>query len=304
VYPEDARYSPPDDLNDWDTYVRAVVDRYKGRIQAYELWVFGNEQRMYSGSTETLVEMTRRAGAIVRAVDPRATVVCPGMGNLWTHQGRQILRRFAELGGYDHCDVAGVKLHQSTAGDPPERMLELIALVDRIFKEVGVHPRLWNTGTMYDITQQSPLERTKATNYAVRFFLVGLLARASSLERMYFYNWGGTHLPIVLQPAAGEPTAAALAVATLQRWIAEAEIRSCGHGRAAALPDNAWQCEFTVDTANGPRRAAIRWTHEGTATTQAESAATVLHLDDTSRPVAPGAVITLTEEPVLVRYDG
>jgi hypothetical protein len=233
-YPEGTP-APPVDLADWDTYVRAVVERYRGRIEAYELWGLANDRRFYAGGVETLVEMTERASAIIRSVDAAATIVCPGMGRLWKPDGVKFLQRFAELGGYDHCDVAGVKLFQRDASDPPETMLELTNTIDRIMHEAGVHPRLWNTGTTYSITLQRPLEEREARNHAVRFYLVGIYARKMNLERMYFYNWGGTKIPIVLQPVGGVPTTAALAVEQLQRWLQHARSESCGHGMQVNL---------------------------------------------------------------------
>jgi hypothetical protein len=303
VYPDGARSAPPDDLTVWDAFVSALVGRYQGRISAYELWVFANDPRMYTGSMETLVEMTRRANAIIRAADPQAVVVCPGMGNLWTAEGQQVLRRFAELGGYQYCHAAGIKLHQRSAEDPPEMMLELTALIGRLFQEIGVHPPLWNTGTTYEIPLQGHLEEDRARDYAVRFYLVGLLARATNLQRMYFYNWGGTKIPIVLQPDQGVPTEAALAVQQLQRWVAGAQISGCGTGQAVELPQYVWQCEFVVSTPEGNRRALIRWTHAGPITLRAEAGAeAVLRLDGTTEQVSAGAEITLTGTPVLIRY--
>ncbi|MEV8517607.1 helix-turn-helix domain-containing protein [Dactylosporangium sp. NPDC051484] len=303
VYPEDARSTPPDNLPDWEAFVRAVTDRYRDRIQAYELWVLATDQRMYSGSVETLVDMTRRASAIVRAADPKATIVCPGMGDLWNPEGQQMLQRFAGLGGYDYCDVAGVKLHQRSADDPPETMLELTTLIDHVFHEAGAHPPLWNTGTTYTIPLQGPLDRTKARNYAVRFFLVGLLTRNTNLQRMYFYNWGGTKIPIVLQADGGEPTSAGRAVEQFQAWLSGAEIRSCGHGPAVDLPVNAWECRFTVMTLEGTRRAVVRWTHTGTAAMRVEQDATVLRrLDGSTVAVTPGSDLVLSEEPVLIQF--
>ncbi len=303
VYPDGARSAPPDDLAVWDEYISALIGRYKGRISAYELWVFANDPRMYSGSVETLVEMTRRANAIIRAGDPQAVVVCPGMGNLWSAEGQQTLRRFAELGGYEHCHAAGIKLHQRSPEDPPETMLELTALIDRLFHEIGVHPPLWNTGTTYEIPLQGQLDRDRARDYAVRFFLVGLLARTTNLQRMYFYNWGGTKIPIVLQADEGAPTEAALAVQQLEQWVAGAQITGCGHGQAVELPPYVWQCEFVVSTPEGHRRALIRWTHAAPITLRAEAGAeAVLRLDGSTEPVIAGAEITITGTPVLIRY--
>ncbi len=302
-YPDGSRSAPPDDLADWDTFVRALVARYHGRIEAYELWVLGNDPRFFSGSVSTLVEMTRRASRIIREGDPRATVVCPGMGQLWTPEGQRVLRRFAESGGYRYCDVAGIKLYQRSASDPPETMLNLATSVDRLLHAAGVQPRLWSTGTTYTITLQAPLSESKARDYATRFFLVGLYARYLNLERMYFYNWGGTKLPIVLQAEGGAPTKAALAVEELQRWLSRAASRSCGHGMAIGVPENVWQCEFTVTERPRSHGAAISWTISGTATiTAGPGARAVRHLDGSAVPIQPGDTVTITEEPVLIEY--
>jgi hypothetical protein len=299
-YP-DGTPAPPVDLEDWDQFVQAVVDRYRGRIEAYELWVLANDHRFYAGTVENLVDMTRRASGIIRASDPKATVVCPGMGQLWTPEGISFLRRFAELGGYDNCDVASVKLFQREASDPPETMLDLTASIDRIMHEAGVHPRVWNTGTTYSIAVQKPLDEVTARNYAVRFFLVGIYARKVNLERMYYYNWGGTKIPIVLQPIGGVPTNAALAVERLQHWLHRAHSRSCGHGIAANMPENVWQCEFTVREPDRTYDATIRWTdRETAAVTVDKNARVVHHLDGSVREVQAGDTITLTEEPVLI----
>lgn len=300
-YSDGSRAAPPDDLNDWDTFVRAVVKRYRGRIQAYELWVLGNDRRFYAGSMETLAEMTRRASRIIRAADPKATLVCPGMGQLWTDEGRQMLQRFAAFGGYGYCDVAGIKLYQRSPTDPPESMLELVTTVDRAFHQAGIHPRVWNTGTTYSILLQGSLDETTARNYAVRFFLTGLYARNLNLERMYFYNWGGTKIPIVLQAVGGVPTRAALAVEQLQRWLVHAGSRSCGHGMAIDLPENVWQCEVTVTKPGDRHEATIRWTIDGTAeTTAGPRVRVVRRLDGTTEAIQPGDAITVTEEPILI----
>jgi hypothetical protein len=302
-YPDGSTPAPPDDTTDWNEYVHAVVERYRGRIEAYELWVLANDPRFYAGSVETLVDMTRSASQIIRSVDPKATVVCPGMGRLWTMAGVRFLERFAELGGYSYCDVAGIKLFQKSAADPPETMLTLIANVDRTMHKVGLQPRLWNTGTTYDIPLQAPLNETLARDYAVRFYLVGLYSRETNVERMYFYNWGGTRIPIVLQAVGGAPTGAALAVEQLQRWLAHAESQSCGHGVTAGLPNNAWECRFSVEEPTRTYDARIQWTNAGNAVvTAGPGAQAVHHLDGSATAIQPADTILLTEEPVLVEY--
>ncbi|MEU7745535.1 helix-turn-helix domain-containing protein [Nonomuraea sp. NPDC049158] len=301
-YGDQSRAGAPDDLGDWERLVRALVARYRGRIEAYELWVMGNDERFFTGGVPLLVEMTRRAARIIRRADPRATIVCPGMGRLWDPTARQALERFAELGGYRYCDAAGIKLHQRRASDPPETMLEILHLVDRTFHRLGIHPPLWNTGTSYDIPLQGSLDEQRAVDYAVRFYLLGLYATNLNLKRMYFYNWGGSAIPVVLQAEGGAPTRAALAVEQLQRWLAHARLRSCGQGLPVGLPANVWQCELIVAGPDGEHAAVLRWTHQGEASVAVPGAGTVWRLDGSSGPVRPGDAVQITERPVLITY--
>jgi hypothetical protein len=303
TYPDGGRTAPPLDMTDWDEAVRAVVARYRGRIEAYELWPLGNDPRFFSGSVSSLVDLSRRAGRIIRAMDPKATILCPGMGNLWTIEGQGVLRRFAEAGGYDQCDVASIKLYQQKASDPPETMLQLAATVDRLLHAAGVQPRIWVTGTTYAITSQPPLDPATATAYAARYYLSGLYGRTLNLERMYFYNWGGAKLPLVLQVEGRAPTPAAMGVDRLQRWLVGADLTSCGHGREADLPPAVWQCRFRFP-ATRPAAAPggiVRWTLSGSAETIAGPGdLAVQTLAGRRIALRPGDRVTLGPEPILI----
>ena len=104
-FSERPRTSAPDDLAVWENYVRTVATRYRGRIQAYELWDAANVEAGYSGTVETMVELTARAGRAIKESDPNALVVCPGTAELWDPAALAWLERFARLDGYSHCDV-------------------------------------------------------------------------------------------------------------------------------------------------------------------------------------------------------
>ncbi|MEU7524112.1 hypothetical protein AB0A74_00075 [Saccharothrix sp. NPDC042600] len=241
--------------------------------------------------------MTSRAGRAVKAVDPEAVVVCPSVARLWTAEGRGFLRRFAELRAYDHCDVAGVNLHQRQASDPPETMIELLQQTCDAPHDAGVHPPLWNTGVTYEYAREERLDEQRAVDYATRFYLVAIYGTDVSLQRTYSYNWGGARLPIALQAVGGPPTRAALAVEELQRWLFRTTTRSCGHGLTGNLPGNVWQCEFTT----ADRRLLVRCTLDGAATTTAAKDAEELRrLDGTRSPLHPGDTVTVSETPILI----
>lgn len=304
AYPDGSRAAPPDDLDDWDSFVRALVRHAGARIDAYELWVTANHQHHYNGSVTTLVEMTRRASRIIREADASATVVCPSITALWTAEAHEFLLHFAESGGYQYCDAAGIKLYQQRITDPPETMLDAVRDVDRTFQRAGYHLPLWNTGTTQTLPLNDPLEENTAADHAVRFYLTGLYARNRNLARMYFYAWGNGKIPLVIQAEGQPPTKAGLFVARLQQWLAHADIRSCGHGRQISLPENVWQCEFLIPDEHGTiRTARIRWTHAGTADTPVGAGArSVEYLDNTAREVDHRDTERVTERPVLIRY--
>jgi hypothetical protein len=297
AYEDGARAAPPDDLTDWDRIVRAVSSRYRGRIQAYELWVLAPSPLYYAGSAATLATMTRRAAQILRSTDPAATVVCPSIGELWQEESRRFLKDFASFGGYEHCDVAGVKLHPRDFGQPPETIIELTGLIDRALHDTGTHPRIWSTGTTYRIASAQRLDERTARNYAVRLYLVTLYAR---YDRMYFYNWGGHKIPIVLQAEGGPPTAAARYVEQLQRWLSVARIYSCGTGPDDGLPARVWRCRFRVG--ESAAEADIMWTSSGAASLPAPAAGVQRFLDGRETPLGAGEPRSISEEPTMALY--
>jgi hypothetical protein len=149
-----------------------------------------------------------------------------------------------------------VKLHPRDFGQPPETIIELTGLIDRAFHDAGTQPRIWSTGTTYRIATAQRLDERTASNYAVRLFLVTLYAR---YERMYFYNWGGTRIPITLQAEGGPPTTAARYVERLQQWLSVARCTRAGPVPTTGCPHR------SADAASGSARRLPRPTSCGAA---------------------------------------
>jgi transcriptional regulator with XRE-family HTH domain len=297
VYGKASRTSAPDDLRNWDAFVRALSTKYKGRINAYELWVMIGDERNFSGSVPEMVEMTRRASQIIRGTDPGALLICPSIGQLWKTEGLTALKDFTRLRGYDYCDAMGVKMYQRSAADPPETMLALAKTIRDTFAQLSVRPLpIWSTGTTNDIPLATPLSPTDQENYAVRFYLVGMYAR---FARMYLYSWGGGQVPIKLQYPGEPATRAAVAMQGLQEWLIGAKIYACGHGSAYALPENVYRCMFLLPADRGTF-ATIMWTSTGVATVHAEYGGLIHRLDGTNDEVKAGKAITVTGSPILV----
>ncbi|MGP3986991.1 helix-turn-helix domain-containing protein [Streptomyces sp. 3N207] len=297
---DDARSSPPDELADWDRFVRALATRYRGRIEAYELWDYPSSRGTWVGPTKTLAEMVERASRIIRKADPEAQRVCPSFGSLWQQRGRDLLRKFVRTGAYRHCDVAALKLPPRRADGPPEETVTLVKRVQRLFYSEGLgRVALWNTGPDQDVALREHLDARRANNYAVRFYLVGLYLKDQALRRMYFYSWGSSEVPLVVEVVGGPPTEAGRRIGRLQRWLAGARITSCGSGPGVGLPTGAYTCRFERKGSE----LRVYWTTRGEHRVRlGEDARLLRRMDGTESALRPGRRLPIGEEPVLVEH--
>ncbi len=73
---------PPDDLRDWTAYLTALATRYKGKIQAYEIWNEPNLSREWGEQKPDPVAYTNMLKAsyqAIKAADPQALVISAGL---------------------------------------------------------------------------------------------------------------------------------------------------------------------------------------------------------------------------------
>ncbi len=123
--------SPPDDLQDFYDYVYAVADRYKGRIDAYQIWNEPNLAREWGGrppNPAEYVEMLKVSYKAVKAADPNAIVISAGMAPTTRHDDYAMPDSYFIQGMYDagaaaYFDVLGVHApgyKSSPEADPGE----------------------------------------------------------------------------------------------------------------------------------------------------------------------------------------
>jgi hypothetical protein len=109
-------YGPPDNLNDWTDFLTALVSRYKGRIQAYEVWNEPNLDREWGGSTpsaDAYTTMLKASYQAIKAADPQALVISAGMSPTTTNNEHAIpdmlfIQKMYEDGARDYFDILGV----------------------------------------------------------------------------------------------------------------------------------------------------------------------------------------------------
>ena len=122
---------PPADFQDYADFLGAMAARYKGRIQAYEIW---NEQNLhYEWGNEQIdaaryVQLLAAAYEAIKIADPQAQVISgaltpagtvPGPdGRLLAVEDATYLRQMYDAGLKNYCD--GVGVHPSGYNIPPD----------------------------------------------------------------------------------------------------------------------------------------------------------------------------------------
>ncbi len=124
---------PPDDLNAYAKFVGEVVDRYKGKVQAIEVW---NEQNIDAEwktnpqvvSPEKYVEMLKLAYETIKAKDPNIVVISGALSPTGYFQGGcsekgcddgPYLKRMVDAGALNYADCVGV--HANGYNVPPDK---------------------------------------------------------------------------------------------------------------------------------------------------------------------------------------
>ena len=222
----------PANMQDWRTYVTAVVRHCKGRVSAYEIWNEPNNKGFWTGDTDQMIALTREASAIIHSVDSQALVVSPAAtmptGVAW-------LTQFLARGGGKYVDVVG--FHFYVAPLDPEAMVPLVREVRRAIAEAGVHDKpLWDTETGWQAPRPFPSD-TLAAAYVARAFI---LAWAAGVQRFYWYAWdnhGWVSLQLT-EPGNRMLAPAGHAFEGIQQWLSGAELKACDR-----IANGAWTCE-------------------------------------------------------------
>lgn len=302
---EPGNQAPPTDIDDWRRYVDTLAKRYRGTIEAYEVWNEPNLRGFFSGTPAQLVELSRVAYTAVKAADPHAIVVTPSATGV--PGGASWLKEYLSAGGDAYGDVVG--FHFYVTPRDPEEMLAAIDTVRAVLAETKLHSApLWNTESgwllqNHDVAVQPRgpvgsfgsrvLDDTTGAAFVARALVLG---RCGSLARFYWYAWDNRRMGL-LDADGQHRKLEAGAYETIRTWLLGARVTSC-----SASPNGVW----TVRILRGTSRAMIVWSTRGTQLYETRSGEQriarwpLLALremrDDNRRPLVATAV------PTLIRY--
>jgi glyoxylase-like metal-dependent hydrolase (beta-lactamase superfamily II) len=108
--------TPPINMAAWGEYCGAVADRYRGRIDAYQVWNEPNLHREWQGHTPNAagyVTLLKTCAEAIRAADPDAVIISAGLAPTGTRSAEVIpdtdyLWQMYEAGASPWFDVLGL----------------------------------------------------------------------------------------------------------------------------------------------------------------------------------------------------
>jgi hypothetical protein len=307
------RSKPPLNLDDWEYYVRQVVTKYKGRIDAYEIWNEVDYKKFYSGTTEELVALAKRAYDVIKAIDPAAIVLTPS----FTYNGLTHLERYLELGGGEAADAFAYHHYyggkQADLEDTFNDMLISLAIHD-IIKRAG-----YQDWPVY-ITELAPRLEVREnlededcipepyTDMQVRASIAQgmILSYLFGNDSYYFYFWESANeseCRVPLSLANNETlTTGGEAYKTMVGWLTGKRIRSFDNLLAT---DSAAPTTITLD--RGPAyKAILAWSRNSAINSyvppNGSEIKAVSYLDGRTTPYTGGS-LSIGPDPVLIEYD-
>ena len=150
-------------------YVETMALRYRGRIDAYEIW---NEPNMMSwyGTDDEFIEMTRAAIQKIRSIDPEVKIL---VGSYW-RVPKRLIRKMARSGVLSEAD--GVSFHPYAV--KPKNSVKLYDSLLAVLQKEEINTEIWITEVGYPTKGWYPT-RVSLEKYPSHIIktLAGLTAR-------------------------------------------------------------------------------------------------------------------------------
>ena len=298
---------PPVNISDWDDFVRALVTRYKGRIQYYEVWDEPNRPLTWRGTVPEMVKLAQHAYGIIKEIDPNAKVLTPGVAVIGiqpSYPGCNLdcwLDRYLAAGGSQYAD--GVSWHGfycrnslrgcgngigcdvaiNCAGTP---LLNQIKLVRTMMAKYGLadKPLLDTSGGWGKDTNLPDSDQQAA--YVARWHI---LQAAEGVTAADWWGWN-TKAWGTLWTEAGE-TPAAEAYRQTYQWLVGATLT-----KPCSLADSIWSCELTRP---GGYRGLIVWADSAAPATYRVSPWFHQYRDLSGKTSQVRGAVTINYKPIL-----
>jgi hypothetical protein len=178
----------------FESYVRAVVNRYGGRISAYQIWNEANISEFWRGTPELMADLTARAYRIIKDAQPGATVVAASTGSRWVKGFTEFYPEYLtalKAFGWP-IDAYSVHLYPTSTGTPKDRAY-LLGMMNVALDIAGAPKKpIWETEINYGITNPGSgqvaqtIPNAEIPAYVGRTYVDSL---RYGIARSYWYGW-------------------------------------------------------------------------------------------------------------------
>lgn len=249
-------------IQDWDDFVTALVTRYNGKIEMYELW---NEpdQKYFTGTVQQMVTLTNHMYNIVRKYNPHALIAAPSAGNTaW-------LDSYWAAGGVKTVDL--VTTHDYP--DPRNPVAEVICAfrtlpLKAVMVKYGIQKPIWDTEGSWGGANTLSSDDLQAAFVARHL----ILHWACGVQRFYWYAWDGADLYPYwgnLWSSVTRTSPAGYAFMNVEKWLRGAVMpNSClVNGGKIPAPPSLFHGVYTCNlTRAGGYQAQAVWNTDGAST--------------------------------------
>lgn len=276
----------------FEDYVRAVVNRYGGRISAYQIWNEANISQFWRGTPQLMADLTARAYRIIKDAQPGATVVAASTGSRWvkgfTEFYPDYLAALKEFGW--PIDAFSVHLYPLASGTPKDRAY-LLGMMHIALDIAGAPKKpIWETEINYGITNPGSGEAARTipddeiAGYVGRTYVDSL---RYGIARSFWYGWTPEYRLLGIQMWNGYP--ATTAYGRIRDWLVGSTFLGCTTTGVVV------QCNF--DRGGAP--FFVAYTDDGSAASLPNPGGTVISgMDGATAPA--GADIPISGTPVRI----
>jgi len=282
----------PDNINDYKVFVSTVANRYKGRIQSYEVWNEPDNSQFCTGTPAQVARLEGSLAQAVRPADPAARICTPPISA--TALGSvQWFDAYLAAGGGRQADVISYHLYN----DPAEADIASIKIIRSVLASYGLDKKpIWNTEA--GLLSAGHTDQDGAAHVA----RVALIDWAAGFDRFcwYAYDNGPLYVSLdVISPngKTRDPSMLAssgVAYREVRNWLVGSRMLSCKSDARGI-----WTARLT--RADG-RSAWVVWSTEGTCAFNVPSSWHIKTRRDLAGNVTPVlGSISVTGSPVLLQ---
>jgi hypothetical protein len=313
---------PTGAVKHYRAFVRALMKRYQGRIDSYQVWNEANITTFWTGTQQRMAQLTKIVHDVRNNVAPRALVVAPPMvtrlsfelTGIRTYNSQKVngkpVWRFYDAAALSLYPPARVNGRTAV----PEDTIRLLHAAKGQLRRAGVPSSkpIWDTEINYGMqggskggTAAAPVSASKQAANVVRTYL---LQAANNVRRIFWYRYDWGRLPgggtlgntLLTSPTdVSRVTAAGHAYRRVQTWMHGTLQGRPGHRPCAKDSHGTYTC--VVTDSSGTKR--IYWNPFHQARVRlARSARHQQGVGGTVTRARGGSLLTVDYAPVMVYH--